>query len=90
MPCSLADAWILSCYVLGTITATPLPNGDDRKLSVQPPSLPKSRMPSQALGSIGSVASTPPFDPRKSLADEGKKKKKKRKRDDVSDAESGE
>jgi len=66
---------------------TPLPNGDDKRLSVQPPPIPKSRIPSIPISNTHSTASTPPYDPRKTLVDEAKKKKKKRKRDDTSDPE---
>ncbi|KAI0699661.1 histone acetyltransferases subunit 3-domain-containing protein [Cytidiella melzeri] len=67
---------------------TPLPNGEDKRLSVQPQAIPKPRMPSIPASSVQSTASTPPYDPRKTLIDEAKKKKKKRKREDGSDAES--
>ena len=76
--------------ILCTIAVTPLPNGDERKLSAQPQPFPRSRMSSIPINSTNSTASTPPYDPRKTLIEEAKKKKKKRKRDDVSDAESGE
>ncbi|KAI0345002.1 hypothetical protein BDW22DRAFT_1326233 [Trametopsis cervina] len=67
---------------------TPLPNGEDRRLSVQPPAVSKARVASIPVNTATSTASTPPYDPRKTLAEEGKKKKKKRKREDGSDAES--
>ncbi|KAI0093838.1 histone acetyltransferases subunit 3-domain-containing protein [Irpex rosettiformis] len=66
---------------------TPLPNGEDKRLSAQPQSNPKSRLPSMPGSGAHSTASTPSYDPRKTLADEARKKKKKRKRDDVSDTE---
>ncbi|KAL4244167.1 NGG1 family protein [Abortiporus biennis] len=68
---------------------TPTLNGDDRRSSVQPGSSHKPRMPSVPVGSIASAASTPSYDPRKSMAKELKKKHdKKRKRDEISDVES--
>lgn len=79
-----------SCHATLAITVTPLPNGDERKLSVQPQPFPRSRVSSIPINSTHSTASTPPYDPRKSLIEEAKKKKKKRKREDVSDTESGE
>ncbi|KAJ3524687.1 hypothetical protein NM688_g8518 [Phlebia brevispora] len=66
---------------------TPLPNGDERRLSAQPQPFPKSRLPPMSATSVTSGASTPLNDSRKSISDDLKKKKKKRKRDDMSDTE---
>lgn len=59
------SAIITSRLVRLATAVTPLPNGDDKRLSVQPPSLQKSRLLSAATSATQSRASSPPFDPRK-------------------------
>jgi len=68
---------------------TPLSNGDEPALSIQPPPPQKRpRIPSVSVHSIPSTP-TPAPDPRKSSREEVKKKNHKRKREELSDGEPG-
>ncbi|KAH9948140.1 histone acetyltransferases subunit 3-domain-containing protein [Amylocystis lapponica] len=68
-------------------SATPLPNGDEARLSAQPSLVQhRTRLPSVPV-TPAPPAPAPSFESRKSMPEETKKKKKKRKRDETSDIE---
>ncbi|KZT03474.1 uncharacterized protein LAESUDRAFT_333434 [Laetiporus sulphureus 93-53] len=66
---------------------TPLPNGEETRLSVQPqPPISRPRVPPAPPISVP-LTPTPAIESRRSMTEEMKKKKKKRKREDISDGE---